>query len=157
MIVTFSTSGLKLTSWREYLIRFGMGGLVTAGAGVLADKFGPSFGGLFLGFPAILAASATLVDKHERERKAAAGLHGSCRGRLVAAADSAGATMGSIGLTSFAWFVWKLMPDHNPWLVVLGATLVFAIVSVSVWWIWRRYLPRRLREAAFKSSHNQRS
>ena len=71
MIVTISTSGLKRSKWWEFLLRFVLGGLVTAGAGLIAKKFGPSFGGLFLAFPAILASSVTLVEKHERERKQA--------------------------------------------------------------------------------------
>jgi uncharacterized protein DUF3147 len=69
MIVTISTSGLKRTKWWELLLRFVLSGLVTAGAGVLAKKVGPSFGGLFLAFPAILASSVTLIQKHERESK----------------------------------------------------------------------------------------
>ena len=69
MFVSISTSGLKRAKWYEYAIRFGLGGLATALAGLLAKKFGPSFGGIFLAFPAILAGSTTLVEKHERERK----------------------------------------------------------------------------------------
>ena len=61
MIVSVSTSSLKRTKWWEYAIRFALGGLVTAGAGVLAKALGPSFGGMFLAFPAILAASTTLI------------------------------------------------------------------------------------------------
>src|SRR5579864_7966393 len=59
MLVFVSTSGLKRAKWYEYVIRFSLGGLVTAGAALLAKKFGPEFGGLFLAFPAILAASAS--------------------------------------------------------------------------------------------------
>src|SRR5215469_568866 len=52
MIVKFSTSGLKQAKWYEFPIRFALGVLVTTGAGPVAKKFGPSFGGLFLAFPA---------------------------------------------------------------------------------------------------------
>jgi hypothetical protein len=41
-----------------------LGGVVTVVAGLLAKHYGPVFGGLFLAFPAIFPASATLVDKH---------------------------------------------------------------------------------------------
>ena len=49
---------------------------MTVLAGVIAKKFGPVVGGLFLAFPAIFPASATLIEKHERERKERKGLKG---------------------------------------------------------------------------------
>jgi Protein of unknown function (DUF3147) len=145
MIVSISTSGPKQAQWWEYLLRFVLGGLVTAVAGILAKKFGPGFGGLFLAFPAILAASATLVEKHERERKQQEGMQGSERGRQAARADAAGAAMGSIGLMAFAACVWKLLPGHNPWLVITGAALLWAVCSVAIWFLWKRNILRRLR------------
>lgn len=81
-------------------------------SGIVAEKCGPNFGGLFLAFPAILAASAILVAKHEQEKKEQKGLGGVYRGRHAAGADSAGAAMGSIGLTTFAVFVWKVRRDR---------------------------------------------
>jgi hypothetical protein len=50
-------------------------------------------GGLFLAFPAIFPASATLVEKHEAENKKRRGLSGMVRGREAAALDAAGAAM----------------------------------------------------------------
>jgi hypothetical protein len=144
MLVTISTSGLKQTKWWEYLLRFVLGGLVTAMAGILARKFGPSFGGLFLAFPAILASSVTLVEKHERERKQQKRMRGVIRGRQAAGADAAGAAMGSIGLIAFAVCVWKLLPGHNPWLVISTATLLWAVVSGVVWLLWKWNALRRL-------------
>src|SRR6202051_4313910 len=113
MIVAISTSCLKRTKWWEYLLRFFLGGLVTAVAGVIAKKFGPSFGGLLLAFPAILASGATMVEKHERERKQEKGMSGVIRGRQAAGADAAGAAMGSIGLIAFAALVLELFPGHK--------------------------------------------
>jgi Protein of unknown function (DUF3147) len=144
-MISISTSGLKRTKWWEYLLRFFLGGLVTAIAGILAKKFGPSFGGLFLAFPAIFASSVTLVEKHERERKQEKGLAGIYRGRHAAGADAAGAAMGSIGLIAFAAWVWKLLPEHNPWLVLTTATLLWAAISVAVWFVWKRNVLHRLR------------
>ncbi len=143
MIVACSTSGLKRTKWWEFLLRFVLGGLVTAGAGVIAKKFGPNFGGLFLAFPAILASSVTLVAKHERERKQQKGMSGVVRGRQAAGADAAGATMGSIALIAFAVCVWKLLPDHNFWLVIGGATLLWGVLCVTVWYLWKQKFMRR--------------
>ena len=144
MIVSVSTSGLKRTKWWELLLRFVLGGLVTAVAGILAKKLGPAVGGLFLAFPAILVCSVTLVEKHERERKQQKGMSGIIRGRLTAGADATGAAMGSIGLISFAVSVWKFLPDHSTWLVIGCATLLWAIVCVSVWYLWKRNFVRRL-------------
>jgi hypothetical protein len=144
MIVTISTSGLKRTKWWELLLRFVLGGLVTAGAGILAKKLGPGFGGLFLAFPAILVCSVTLVEKHERERKQQKGMNGLIRGRLAAGADAAGATMGSVGLILFAVCVWKLLPDHSLWRVVGGATLMWALVCAAAWYLWKQNFLRRL-------------
>jgi hypothetical protein len=143
MIVSISTSGLKRSKWWEFLLRFALGGLVTALAGILAKKFGPSFGGLFLAFPAILASSVTLVAKHERERKQQKGMGGSIRGRQAAGADAAGAVMGSIALIAFAFCVWQLLPGHSAWLVVGGATLLWAMMCVITWYLWKRKIMRR--------------
>jgi hypothetical protein len=145
MIVAFTTEGLKQVRWHEYLIRFVLGGLVTVVAGVLAELYGFSFGGLFLAFPAILVASATLLAKHERKRKQAKGLHGRKRGRLAAGADSAGAAVGSLGLMAFGAFVWKLLPEHSAWVVLSGAVLIWSLVAGTSWWIRWRVLPRLLR------------
>jgi Protein of unknown function (DUF3147) len=147
MNVGVSTSGLKRAIWWEYLVRFLLGGLVTASAGMFAKKFGPDFGGLFLAFPAILVASATLVEKHERERKEEQGMGGKYRGRHAAGADAAGAAMGSIGLMAFALCVWKLLPAHTAWLTIAAATLLWALVCASVWLFWKRNILRRLRTA----------
>ena len=94
--------------------------MITAARGLIAKKFGPGVGGLFLAFPAIFPASATLIEKHEKQKKARAGLHGSARGRKAAAGDAAGAAIGSLGLLSFACLVQRLLPSHSAWLVLLG-------------------------------------
>jgi len=138
MLVKLNISALSETRWYQYLVRFLLGGLITAGAGIIAKKFGPSIGGLFLAFPAIFPASVTLVEKHERERKEDRGLEGKQRARDAAAADAAGATMGSIGLIVFAVVIWKLLPVHAPWSVISGGTLVWAAVSSLVWFGWKR-------------------
>lgn len=125
------------------MLRFVLGGLVTAGAGLIAKKFGPSFGGLFLAFPAILASSVTLVEKHESERKQEKGMSGVIRGRLSAGADAAGAAMGSIALIAFAVCVWKFLPGHSFFLVIGGATLLWAAVCATLWYFWKRDFMRR--------------
>src|ERR1700729_2852006 len=101
MIVQFNPSALRQIRWYEYLVRFGLGGVMTVIAGLIAARFGPVVGGLFLAFPAIFPASATLIEKHARQRKEKAGLAGARRGKEAAALDAAGAVLGSIGLIGF--------------------------------------------------------
>jgi hypothetical protein len=42
--------GLRTTKWHDYAIRFLFGGLITAAAGLIAHRWGPGIGGLFLPF-----------------------------------------------------------------------------------------------------------
>jgi hypothetical protein len=69
MSIQVDLAALKMTKWSEHALRFLFGGVITVITGVLAERYGPEFGGLFLAFPALFAASATLIEKHERERK----------------------------------------------------------------------------------------
>jgi Protein of unknown function (DUF3147) len=137
MIVSFNVSALRETRWYEYLIRFALGGAMTVATGIIATRFGPVVGGLFLAFPAIFPASATLIEKHERERKQKAGLAGARRGKEAAALDAAGATLGSLGLAAFALIIW-LMVEQAPYLALVLATLGWLVVAVLAW-ILRRW------------------
>jgi len=137
-MVHLKPEGIKQVAWHEYLIRFVLGGLVTAIAGIVAKTAGPSFGGLFLAFPAILACSTSLVEKHERKRKQQKGLIGLRRGTLAAGADAAGAAIGSVGLMAFAVCLWKLLPAHATGLALAVALLAWAAVSAVLWWTWKR-------------------
>jgi hypothetical protein len=76
MIVQFNPSALRQSHWYEYLIRFALGGAVTVVAGLIAARFGPVVGGLFLAFPAIFPASATLIEKHVRHGRRRRGYPG---------------------------------------------------------------------------------
>ena len=98
---------------REMAIRFAFGGVVTAGAGVIAHQFGPVIGGLFLAFPSILPASLTLLEKHN--------------GTKVAGMDSLGAALGSIGLIGFAVVAWRLAERLPP-----AVALVLALATWTV-------------------------
>jgi hypothetical protein len=133
--VEFDFSHLGQTTWHEYAMRFLTGGLITAAAGIIAKEFGPGVGGLFLAYPAIFPASATLIEKHETEKKHEKGLHGTRRAREIASVDAAGSAMGSVGLLAFAVVVWQLIPDRSPWLIIAAATVIWLIVSVLIWWI----------------------
>ena len=135
--IRIKPSALRETRWHEYLIRFILGGLVTAGTGAIAGLFGPETGGLFLAFPAIFCASATLIEKHERNRKERSGVRGTRRGKEAAALDAAGAALGSFGLLAFGAAMWLLAHDLS-WWALLVASAVWCAVSVLLWSIRRR-------------------
>ena len=133
MRIKFDVSALRQTKWHDYAVRFIFGGLITAVAGIITKQCGPSIGGLFLAFPAIFPAGATLIEKHEKQKKEKHGLEGTMRGTEAASIDAVGAAMGSIGLLAFAYVVWRFVTHHNPWLVLAAATLVWLTVSVLIW------------------------
>ena len=138
MQIKIDPSVIGQTRWYEYAIRFLFGGLITVVAGIIAKKFGPGIGGLFLAFPAIFPASATLIEKHEKQKKEEKGLRGTQRGREAASIDAAGSAMGSIGLFVFALLVWRLLPDHRSLIVLTGASLAWLAVSVLIWHVRKR-------------------
>jgi hypothetical protein len=135
MKVRANISALSRVHWYEYLPRFLFGGAVTAFAGIVAKKYGPSMGGLFLAFPAIFPATATLVANHEEKKRRKRGQpasSGKKKGRKQAGLDAAGASMGAFGLLAFALLVWKLI-SLPLWSVLLIATVVWFLVSVLAW------------------------
>jgi Protein of unknown function (DUF3147) len=138
MQIKVDPSALRQTKLHQYAVRFAFGGLITAIAGVIAKKYGAGVGGLFLAFPAIFPASATLIEEHEERRKEKHGLAGTERGREAASIDAAGAAMGSIGLQVFALLVWQFMPSHAHWLVLSVATLSWLTASVLIWQLRKR-------------------
>jgi hypothetical protein len=138
MLVKLDPSKVKETRWHEFGVRFLLGGLITAFAGIIGHKYGAPMGGLFLAFPAIFPASATLIDKHEKEKKERAGLNGHGRARQLVSVDAAGTAIGSIGLFAFAFLIHETIRDHSTWLVIGGATIVWAGVSVLAWYLRKR-------------------
>lgn len=139
MQVHLDFSAVGETKWYEYAVRFMFGGLITAVAGIIAKKFGPAVGGLFLAFPAIFPASATLIEKHERRKARREGKNNpQLAGRRAVAVDAAGAALGCVALFAFAFAVWQLEPLHSTWLVLPVATLVWISVSLLLWWVGDR-------------------
>jgi MFS family permease len=136
-MIAMQPSLLKETKPHEYLVRFLLGGLVTVAAGLIADHFGPVLGGLFLAFPAIFPAAATIIEKHDRKKKEHAGLPAGKRGRMVAGVDAGGTVLGTIGLAVFALFLWRWLPRGATWVVLMGALACWMMVSAGLWWIRR--------------------
>jgi hypothetical protein len=136
MVIRVKLSTLKQGHWYEYVVRFALGGFATVVAGAVADIWGPSAGGLFLAFPAIFCASATLIEKHEREEKEKKGLRGRERGKNAAALDAVGAALGSAGLAAFGAVMWLLVMDTAVGSLALATAIWFA-VSVLLWRVRR--------------------
>jgi hypothetical protein len=104
---------------RDHGVRFVFGGAVTLMTGLIATRFGPGIGGLWLAFPAILPASLTLVKKHS--------------GRTQARDECRGAVAGSTGLLAFGAVVWREAPRWPPAATLTVALLAWTGTSVSVW------------------------
>lgn len=137
MTVKVKLSALKTVTWQDYALRFALGGFATVGTGLIANACGPVTGGLFLAFPAIFCASATLIEKHERQRRQRAGLSGARRGQEAAALESSGAALGSFGLLAFAAVIRILLPVAGTAWAFVGAIAAWPLVSVSLWWAHR--------------------
>lgn len=138
MRVSVDWAALQGVRWHQYALRFALGGAVTAAAGAIANTAGPVFGGLFLAFPALFTAGATLIERREISKKARHGLHGEKRGRRAAALDSAGTVLGSVGLACFAVILWQGLPRYAPITVLCVAVACWAVVSMLLWWVRKK-------------------
>lgn len=133
MIIQADLSSLKTIRPHEYAIRFLFGGVITAATGLIAHRYGPVIAGLFLAFPAIFPATATLIAKHEKQRKQKAGYDGARRGRAAAAIDAAGTATATLSLLLFALIVWRLLPRHNATLILTTAALAWLTSAITLW------------------------
>ena len=103
----------------EYLIRFAFGAAISLAAGLVGLKFGPLVGGIFLGFPAILPASLTLIEKQA--------------GRDQAAIDSEGAILGAVALVAFAFLVALTVTSWGVVTTLLVALVVWLTVAIALY------------------------
>jgi hypothetical protein len=110
---------------RELGIRFLAGALTSLAAGGATLAFGARAGGILLAFPAILAASLTLIEEQEDSEDARE--------------DARGATLGGCALTAFA-AVAALALGHLPGAVALlvaaGTWVAVALGGYFLLW-WR--------------------
>jgi hypothetical protein len=136
-MIKIKPSSLARTKPGDYVLRFVLGGLVTAAAGLVAERWGPVVGGLFLAFPAIFPAAATMIETQERKKKEQAGLHAGKRGRMVAGVDAGGAALGTLGLAVFGLVIWKSLPGRSTMEVLSFALVGWALVAIGSWRIRR--------------------
>ena len=145
MIVQVKLESLKGIALHEWVVRFFFGGAVCVIAGLIAKRFGPEIGGLFLAFPAIFPAGASMVEAHEKKHKARVGLDGANRGHTVAGLDAAGAALGCFGLTGFALACWICLPRFGTAAVLALASLVWIVLSIGVWLLRKSRILRHMR------------
>ena len=138
MHISMDFGKLAMTTRGDYLSRFVFGGVVTVAATLIANRFGPVVGGLFLAFPGILPPGLTLTEKHVVEKKARAGKSGMRFGRAEASVEAAGASSGSLGLIAFGFAIWKSIPVYPLLPSLLIAFGAWLIVGFASWWIRKR-------------------
>lgn len=134
-MIHFKWSAMKEGRWYEFVGRFALGGLATCLAGLVANTCGPVVGGLFLAFPAVFCAGATMIETHERRRKREKGMKGVRRGREAAALDAAGAGWGSAGLLVFALIVWAAPVGLSFGTAMAAASAGWVVVAMLMWWL----------------------
>ncbi|MBV8144353.1 MAG: DUF3147 family protein [Gammaproteobacteria bacterium] len=137
MIPSLDFSSLKESHWSQFGARFVIGGAVTLGTGLVARHWGALVGGLFLSFPALFGATATLIERNETAKKKKAGINCRARGRKAAALDAAGAALGGWGMLCFALVAWLTLARYPTALALSLAGMLWLIVSASLWWVRR--------------------
>jgi uncharacterized protein DUF3147 len=121
----FALDKVRDTTPRELVIRFAAGALTSIVSAAVTLGFGPRVGGILLGFPAIMAASLTLIAEEEDITEARE--------------DARGAIVGACALALFAAIA-ALTFRHLPGGIVLAiSTAVWtaaAMLGYAVLW-WR--------------------
>jgi hypothetical protein len=120
----------------------------------LVDRFARCRRILHVEHAKLFAAQAMRVEAdqvsrvpHSIEKKARAGIGFTIRGRLSAALDARGASMGALAMMAFALIVWKEVPSHHAVLVLAGAIAAWAALAGTPWrlrrWHTRIWIRRR--------------
>jgi hypothetical protein len=118
-------SKLRTLSVRGLAVRFAFGAAISVVAGLVGNQWGPVAGGVFLAFPAILAATLTLIEEKEEHSR-------------PAAQDAKGAVLGAAGMIGFALCVWLLAVTLPAWLALVIATVVWAAIAGVLYLIFGR-------------------
>jgi hypothetical protein len=138
MLIGINVAKLREGKPSEYLTRFLFGGIITVLATLIARRYGPILGGLFLAFPGIFAPGLSMTETHAIERKAQGGANGILFARGEASVEAAGASIGALGLAAFAIVLWKGLPTHSLALILPLAGATWLLVSVLLWWLRKR-------------------
>ena len=121
----------------KYLVRFVFGAGIALAAGLIGMKFGPLVAGVFLGFPAVLPASLTLIEKKE--------------GKKEAEIDSLGAALGAVAMIAYAVVVERAIMFWGVLPTLAIAVLVWVGVAAGLYLLVSRFVPRsRLEPNAYE-------
>lgn len=115
------TARVKTHRFNDYALRFAFGAGISLVAGLIGMGFGPKVGGVLLGFPAILPASLTLIQKKE--------------GKEEASIDSAGAVLGAVAMIAFASFISLTVTSMGAVTSTLIALVVWLLVAAGLYFL----------------------
>jgi hypothetical protein len=117
--------GAREIGVRDLLVRALFGAIASAVAGGVTIVFGPRAGGIFLAFPAILAATVTLIQDEDSAREARE--------------DARGAIVGAAALIVFAAVGAVLFGVLPGGYVLVLAAAAWMLVAVGIYWaVWSR-------------------
>jgi hypothetical protein len=120
--VGFNPSALRGIGVRHLLVRFAFGAGTSAIAAGVTLAFGARAGGLFLAFPAILAATVTLIEKDDTAR--------------AAREDARGAIVGAVALSVFAAVAAALFAVIPGGAALVAATASWTAVALGAYFVF---------------------
>jgi hypothetical protein len=129
--IELDAQALRASSWKGHLLRFAIGGLITAAVGLFTKATDAKTGGLMLAIPSIVPVGIALIVRLQN-KQAGATSRGD-RGRHAAVIEAAGAAFGTLGLVAFAIVAWQLLLRTKAWIALPAATLAWATVATGVW------------------------
>ncbi|HEY6874924.1 MAG TPA: DUF3147 family protein [Candidatus Dormibacteraeota bacterium] len=124
--------------FKELGVRFAFGFGIAAVAAVVGAIWGNKIGGILLGFPAILPASLTLIERHEGKQKAAI--------------DATGAILGSVALIVFAITATWTLPRFPSAPALATACAAWLLTGLGLYALAVR-LPMRRKRLAKRAKH----
>ena len=131
MRIRVDVKPLRQTTLRGHALRFSAGGLVTLAMGLVAKRFGPVVGGLFLALPSIFPVGLAMIAKLQNQQAGPATT--GARARRAAIAEAAGASTGGFGLAGFALVAWLGLARIGPAASLVLATVAWMIIAFASW------------------------
>jgi hypothetical protein len=104
---------------KDYVVRFMFGAGISLVAGLIGMLLAPKLGGVWLGFPAILPASLTMIQKRE--------------GKEQAAIDSEGAVLGAAAFVVYAIVLAMFTAQWGVLVTLIVALVVWTVVAVALY------------------------
>jgi hypothetical protein len=122
--IALQPSKIREAQPKELGFRFLAGAVTSVVAGLVTLAFGARVGGILLAFPAILAASLTLIEEQEDS--------------VDAREDARGAVIGGVALIAFAVVAALALPSLATALALLLAAAAWLLVVLGgyglAWW-----------------------